>query len=100
MYSLPQTILAKVDGARLQKGVDGLISGAYVVSLTSQSATELRGFVHNGDATEYGVVLSEGRAYCNCPDAMYRKTVCKHAVILALHVIRAPQAEAKAVVSC
>jgi hypothetical protein len=26
---------------------------------------------------------------------MYRKSVCKHAVLLALHVIRTPQAEVK-----
>ena len=45
--------------------------------------------------TEPGVVLIEGHAFCSRPDAMYRKAVCKHAVVLALHVIRAPQQQGK-----
>jgi Tfp pilus assembly protein PilF len=45
--------------------------------------------------TETGVVLTEGHAFCSRPDAMYRKAVCKHAVVLALHVIRTPQQQGK-----
>jgi predicted nucleic acid-binding Zn finger protein len=75
--------------------VEGLVSGAYSIILASQSETEIRGFVSNGDGKEYGVVLSEGRAFCSCKDAMYRKGICKHAVVLALHVIRTPQTEAE-----
>ena len=89
------TILAKVDGQRLQKAVDGVASGAYTFTLASQTETEIRGFVANGDGTQYGVVLTEGHAFCSCPDAMYRKGICKHAVALALHAIRAPQVEAQ-----
>jgi SWIM zinc finger len=37
------------------------------------------------------VVLTGGQAFCSCPDAIYRKSVCKHAVTLALHAIRNPQ---------
>jgi hypothetical protein len=44
--------------------------------------------VANGDGKEYGVVLSEGQASCSCRDALYRKVICKHAVVLALQVIR------------
>ncbi len=71
------------------------MSGAYTIALASQTEAEIRGFVANGDGKEYGVVLTEGQAFCSCPDAMYRKAVCKHATILALHVIRTPKAEAK-----
>ena len=87
-------VLAKVEGQRLQKAVEGMVSGAYTITVTGQDERELRGFVVNGDGREYGVVLSEGYAFCSCKDAMYRKGLCKHAVVLALHVIRMPQTEA------
>jgi uncharacterized Zn finger protein len=88
-------ILAKVDGQRLQRAVEGLVSGAYMVTITEQSEVEVRGFVANGDGKEYGVVLSEGQSFCSCKDAMYRKGICKHAVALALYVIRTPKTEAE-----
>ena len=88
-------ILAKVDGQRLQRAVEGLVSGAYAITLTAQSEAEIRGFIANGDGTQYGVALTEGRAFCSCPDAMYRKAVCKHAVALALRAIRTPKTEEK-----
>lgn len=84
-------ILAKVEVGRLQKAVEGLVSGAYVVTVTDQGESEIRGFVANGDGKEYGLVLSEGQAFCSCKDAMYRKSICKHAVVLALYSIRAPR---------
>jgi uncharacterized Zn finger protein len=86
-------ILATVEKGRLQKAVEGLVSGAYVITLTDQTEAEIRGFVANGDGTRYGVVLTDGHAFCSCPDSMYRKVVCKHAVALALHAIRNPQTE-------
>lgn len=82
--------LATVEAGRLQKAVDGLVNGAYTITLTSQDEGEIRGFVANGDGKEYGVVLSEGQAFCSCKDALYRKGVCKHAVALALYTIRTP----------
>jgi len=89
------TILAKVEASRLQKAVEGFVSGAYTITLTSQDKEEIRGFVANGDSKQYGVVLSEGQSFCSCPDAMYRKGICKHAVALALYVIRTPKTEAE-----
>ena len=89
-----QTVLAKVDGPRLQKAVEGLVSGAYTIVVTEQSETQVRGFVANGDGKQYGVALTEDRAFCSCPDSMFRHTTCKHAVVLALHVIRTPKTEA------
>ena len=88
-------VLAKVEGQRLQKAVEGLVSGSYTITVTGQSETELRGFVTNGDGKQYGAVLSEDHTFCSCPDAMYRKSICKHAVVLALFTIRNPQPEQK-----
>ncbi len=88
-------ILAKVEPKRLQKAVDGFVNGAYAITVTARDEEEVRGFVVNGDGHQYGVVLTEGQAFCSCPDAMYRKGICKHAVALALHVIRTPETEAK-----
>jgi uncharacterized Zn finger protein len=92
---LTQTILAKVEPGRLQKAVDGFVTGAYTITVTEQSETEVSGFVTNGDGPQYGVVLTETRAFCSCPDAMFRHSICKHAVVLALHAIRTPKAEAE-----
>ena len=95
MSVIATTILATVEAGRLQKAVDGLVSGVYTVTVALQSDSEIRGFVANGDGKEYGVVLSQEHAFCSCPDAMYRKSVCKHAVALALHTIRNPQIVSK-----
>jgi uncharacterized Zn finger protein len=84
-------ILATVEKSRLQKAVDGLVNGSYTITLASQTEQEIRGFVANGDGKEYGVVISEGQAFCSCKDAMYRKSVCKHAVALSLYAIRNPK---------
>lgn len=89
------TILAKVEAGRLQKAVEGVVSGAYRITVAQQTETEVRGFITNGDGREYGVVLSEGQAFCSCKDAMYRHGICKHAVALALYTIRNPKTEAK-----
>src|SRR5215471_17956470 len=92
---LTQSVLAKVEPGRLAKAAEGYATGTYTITVTAQSETEVRGFVANGDGKEYGVVLTEARAFCSCPDAMFRHTTCKHAVVLALHVIRTPTEEAK-----
>src|SRR5262245_8106514 len=94
---ITQTVLAQVEAGRLQKAVEGLVNGAYAITLASQTETEIRGFVANGDGKQYGVVLTEGHAFCSCPDAMYRKGICKHAVILTLHVIRTPREDHPAI---
>jgi predicted nucleic acid-binding Zn finger protein len=89
-------VLAKVEKGRLQKAVEGVVNGAYTITVAQQDETEIRGFITNGDGQEYGVVLSEGQHFCSCPDAMYRRGICKHAVALAPRVIRNPRTEAKA----
>src|SRR5215470_8698490 len=89
------TVLTKVEPGRLAKAVEGFVAGAYTIVPSSQTETEIRGFVTNGDGKEYSVVLTEAKAFCSCRDAMFRHAVCKHAVILALHTIRNPKAEAE-----
>ena len=85
------TVLAKVDGKRLQKAVEGMVSGAYKVTVTRHSEEEVRGTVRNGDGREYGVALTGKQTFCSCKDALYRGVTCKHSVALALYVIRNPQ---------
>ena len=84
-------VLAKVDNERLQRGVEGLASGAYSITLTRMTEDDISAYVTNGDGKTYSVTLVEGHAFCGCGDAMYRGKTCKHSVALALYVIRNPQ---------
>ncbi len=90
------TILATVDTERLQRGVEGLAFGAYTITVTRQTESEISAYVTNGDAKTYNVTLIEGRSFCGCGDSMHRGKTCKHSVALALHVIRNPQPEVRA----
>lgn len=85
------TILEKVDSKRLEKATEGLASGTLTVTLTSQSEAQISGFVANGDGKKYEVAVIPGQAFCSCHDAMYRKSICKHAVALALYAMRTQQ---------
>ena len=60
------SILAKVDADRLQRGVEGLTKGAYAISITRNTASEISAFVANGDGQTYSVSLTEGRSFCAC----------------------------------
>jgi hypothetical protein len=88
-YPFVLSVLQHVTTDRLQRAVNALADGSLTVALTQQTEAEIRGFVTNGDGPEYGVVLNEEQAFCSCKDAMYRKVTRKHAVVLALSVIRA-----------
>lgn len=70
-------IIQKVDGERLQRGVEGLTAGAYKITVVLLSKTEIRGFIANSDGQEYGVVLSEEQSFCGCRDAVHWQTVGK-----------------------
>ena len=94
-HTLVLHVVQSVSSDRLQRAVCGLADGTFTVNLTGQSDTEVRGFVSNGDGKQYGVALTAERAFCSCPDSMFRHSTCKHAVVLALHVLRTPQTEAK-----
>jgi uncharacterized Zn finger protein len=85
------TTLAKVDNERLQRGVEGLASGAYSITVTRFTEDEVSAFVANGDGVSYSVTLTAPRSFCGCKDSMFRGKTCKHAVSLALYVIRTPE---------
>jgi uncharacterized Zn finger protein len=87
------TIIAAVEAGRLQKGVEGLTTGAYSIAMTRQTEQEISADVANGDGKTYRVTLTESRSFCGCGDSMFRGKTCKHAVALALYTIRQPQAE-------
>jgi hypothetical protein len=94
-HTLVLHAVQKITPERLQRAVSGLADGTLTVNLTGHSETEVKGFVRNGDGKQYGVVLAVDRAFCSCPDSIFRHSICKHAVALALHVLRQPRREAK-----
>jgi hypothetical protein len=75
---------------RLQKAVTGLADGSYAVTTTRLEDGEIRAFVKNGGDSEYGVTITAAATLCSCKDSMYRGLTCKHAVAVALHVLRTP----------
>jgi uncharacterized Zn finger protein len=86
--SIVNHTLSRVDNERLQRGVEGLASGAYEIRVTRYTDDEVSAFVSNGDGKDYSVVLTATRAFCGCRDSMFRGKTCKHSVALALYVIR------------
>lgn len=91
IHSLVLHAVQHVSPERLQKAVCGLADGSLTVTLTRQSDSEVRALVKNGDGIEYGVTLTEALTTCSCKDALYRGVVCKHAVAVALYILRTPQ---------
>jgi len=99
LHSLVLTAVQQVSPDRLQKAVCGLADGSLTVTLMRQSATEIRALVKNGNGAEYGVTLTASLTTCSCKDALYRGGVCKHAVAVALQVLRTPLPKKEAPVS-
>ena len=85
--------LARVDNERLQRGVEGLASGAYTITVTRFTEDEISAQVANGDGKSYPVTLTAMRSFCGCSDSQFRGKTCKHAVALSLYVIRTPEAK-------
>jgi len=96
-------VLAKVDGKRLQKAVEGMDNGAYEVVLSYQGEDEIRGVVkkkigktYGGGAAwyPYGVRITPAAQGCECPDWSYRQShegaPCKHILLTLLWSIRHP----------
>jgi uncharacterized Zn finger protein len=90
------TTLARVDTERLQRGVEGLASGAYAITVTRYTEDEISAQVANGDGKSYPVTLTAVRSFCGCSDSQFRGKTCKHAVALSLYVIRTPETDMKA----
>jgi uncharacterized Zn finger protein len=87
--SITDHTLSRVDNERLQRGVEGLASGAYSITVSRFTEDEISAFVSNGDGKEYSVTLTAVRSFCGC--SMFRGKTCKHAVALALYAIRTPE---------
>jgi hypothetical protein len=87
-HSLVIPVLQHVSTERLQKTVNALADGSMTVTLTRQTEHEIRALGKNGTGKEYGVTLSETRAFCSCPDALYRGVICKHATLFAMVALR------------
>ena len=85
--------LPERDRERLQRGVEGLASGAYIITLTRFTEDDINGYVSNGDGKRYSVTLTVMRSFCGCSDNMFRVKTCEHSVTLALYVIRTPEIE-------
>jgi len=81
-------VLQNVALDRLQRAVAAYAAGDYTVTVTCQDERGAWGYLKNGSSPEYGVVLTDQEQFCSCPDRMYRQLVCKHMVILALHILR------------
>jgi SWIM zinc finger len=84
------TVLAKVEDTRFHRAIDGTRSGTYQVKITLRNEDEVRGLVKIPNGAEYGCSITPAGAFCSCPDALYRGIICKHAVVLALYVVRHP----------
>jgi uncharacterized Zn finger protein len=82
---------ARVDTDRLQRGVEGLASGAYAITVTRFTDDEISAQVANGDGKSYPVTLTAIRSFCGRSDSQFRGKTCKHATALALYVIRTPK---------
>jgi uncharacterized Zn finger protein len=87
--------LARVDNERLQRGVEGLASGAYAITVTRFTDDEVSAQVSNGDGKSYPVTLTAVRSFCGCNNSLFRGKTCKHAVALALYAIRTPETDMK-----
>ena len=92
---IPTHILAKVDNERLQRGVEGVTTGAYSFTLTRFSETEIAAYVTNGDGKTYPVTIATNWQFCGCGDAQHRHAVCKHAVALAVWTLQNSRAAIK-----
>ena len=87
------TVLARVEDQRFAKAVEGIRNGTYQTTVTLQAEEEVRGLVKKGTDKAYGCTITPAGAFCSCPDALYRGSICKHAVALALYVVRHPRCD-------
>ena len=80
-------VLLSVSKDRLQRAFQGIISGAYHVSVRQLDEKAYQGYVRNGSKSYYCQV-KEDCTTCDCKDALYRRVACKHAAILCLWLTR------------
>jgi hypothetical protein len=84
------TILAAVNETRLHQVVGEIRTGEYQVTLAFRSESEVRGRVQHINGKAYDCTITQAGTSCSCPDALYRRRICKHAVLLALYELSTP----------
>src|SRR5262245_24870563 len=84
------TILTAINETRLHKVVEEIRSGAYQITITFSSDMEVRGCVQHIDGKVYDCTIMQAGTFCPCPDALYRRRICKHAILLALYELSTP----------
>src|SRR4029450_541979 len=73
---------------RHQLAVRGLRDHTLSFTVAFRSESEIRALCKNGNGQEYGVNLSDHGNFCNCKDALYRGTTCKHQLALCVFVLQ------------
>ena len=84
-------VLSHVTLDRLNKATAALVQNSYTITFTTCSDSEIGAYVKNGNGVDYAVTLTATRAFCSCKDSMFRHTICKHTVAVALQSIRTPE---------
>jgi len=90
------TLLAAVNDTRVHKVVDEVRNGLYQVMFTYRSDMEVRGRVQHSDGRVYDCAITAAGTLCSCADALYRRRICKHAILLAFYELSTPTALAQA----
>jgi uncharacterized Zn finger protein len=85
-------LLAAVNEAQLAKVVEGIRRGTYQITITFWNTTEVSGRVTHIDGRAYDCTITQTGSFCSCPDALYRRRTCKHAILLALYELSTPPA--------
>lgn len=78
-------ILAALNEETRRKAQQALAEGAYRVVLTFRNDVEIRGRIEKRQGQGYNCTVGQSGAMCSCPDALYRRRLCKHVILLALH---------------
>lgn len=80
-------VIKNADEERLAKAMTGFLHRRYKVKMFEQEDQEVRAYISNGDGRKYAVTVNEARAFCDCPDYFISGHVCKHIIMLALHLL-------------
>jgi uncharacterized Zn finger protein len=88
-------VLQQVTPERFCKAVNSLADGSLAVTITSQSETAIQATAQTANHKAYEVSLNAAGTACSCPDALFRHSICKHGIALALQLLLVPQQPAE-----
>jgi uncharacterized Zn finger protein len=77
-------VLQQANPERFHKAAASLADGSLAVTITSQSETAIQATARNGSGKEYRLSLNAAGTACSCADALFRHSLCKHGLALAL----------------